>query len=1047
MLPRNNNALVNPILRDKITAIFQLFTPPIPSREGTSHSLVSNEDDDASSRCLMLSSLDIVGVVQLLCPERVQVQEPVDQASAVPLSDRPSTAGSSTLVAGSSDIGSVLIGSTAKPSSRDSGPDDKTGTWIEQETSYGFSQGEPKSQTTVKEEPSIDADQHLRTTCQKLKDTSMWNQRTFAGVSSTMWTFIYYSKNASTLSLKPSGNTAPDLRIPEDTAVSEYNRILDKDGESNMYRKLKAAVVSLLHRDDQPDGAVTGPLRMFEDTRQQDPSQTLERLMEAVLAQAHSSLDFRSAHDWWNNLQMYRHFMAHQPTTSIQILLHNILKDLQDAAKTAAGRVKSCDVQCRSLRRLYNYNKSMLTKMEELRSALRIKMWYVSDVRHSATYEEALYVTRALRTMVSSRKAKQPGSISSWARQRLRGSNVHDRAEAQTLEAMVASKEHGGACKLADEQVEITSRWLTRKSIENFCKGEERIHRFCYEIQRSVGKIAGASWLESPVLWSSNLFKRERVLFDVQRARLSGLHSPARSPHSAAAPSLTGRLHTPVLSMPPPNLRAGLGSSPRSPMNTFGGGFWNPAQPLRQSTGLGLHGNQPVLPPTPTSPPSSWSNNPYGSTSPLYAATPPYPSNLIPSPSHSRGNSEGEISPARVAFSEETKKKLCSLLVSDLGYLLWNCGSETDTWVNDHIEDVKHGTGNSHAPAQSSQPSFSTDDVSKRSEDVNRQDFASSGAPFSYSEAYATLLRRISLTADPYLKLQLLYELEELVVKSMCTFDSTSLEEPEVSRPARCHGDLSLRSKSVPRTKATSLEEVIANCTERRANTLKSTAPKHPSILSFFGPSAAGPSPPGADEIVNTFYSLFRDPKLRPQTLFRDLQYIAAFIPAETLDKTAQGKAFWDAGLAALALKQDLCESMIERANTITAYHISPHPSTSLDPAADNTMASTTLRDAANLWLVTAKEGSPIAARELGLFYLTHPELLPRITMPFSKAKDVFGAVAAKEHSRSQGDKDRGALDPYTFAVVFHWMDIAANGGDKDAKDFLKMNGELSGGR
>ena len=42
---------------------------------------------------------------------------------------------------------------------------------------------------------------------------------------------------------------------------------------------------------------------------------------------------------------------------------------------------------------------------------------------------------------------------------------------------------------------------------------------------------------------------------------------------------------------------------------------------------------------------------------------------------------------------------------------------------------------------------------------------------------------------------------------------------------------------------------------------------------------------------------------------------------------------------------------------------------------------------------------------------------------------------------------DTGGLDPLTFAVVFHWMELAANGGDKDARDFIRGNGELSAAR
>ena len=98
-------------------------------------------------------------------------------------------------------------------------------------------------------------------------------------------------------------------------------------------------------------------------------------------------------------------------------------------------------------------------------------------------------------------------------------------------------------------------------------------------------------------------------------------------------------------------------------------------------------------------------------------------------------------------------------------------------------------------------------------------------------------------------------------------------------------------------------------------------------------------------------------------------------------------------------------------------------------------------QEAANLWLVAAKEGSPVAARELGLFYLTHPDLLPqRVTMPLSKARDVFKSAKASDGGVGN-DKERGALDPLTFDVVYHWMEIAANGGDAEARAFLRQSG------
>ena len=180
--------------------------------------------------------------------------------------------------------------------------------------------------------------------------------------------------------------------------------------------------------------------------------------------------------------------------------------------------------------------------------------------------------------------------------------------------------------------------------------------------------------------------------------------------------------------------------------------------------------------------------------------------------------------------------------------------------------------------------------------------------------------------------------------------------------------------------------------------------------------------------------AVFRDSRLRPATLFRDLQIIAAFVPSAILDHSPQGKAFWDAGLAALALKEELCNVTVQRATEITNRHISckqppgpPYPS---------------LADVAQLWLVAAKEGSATAARELALFYLTHPDLLARTTMPFMRSRDVFKSIrfsqdTSNPHMPEQKD---GALDPVTFAVVYHWMEVAANGGDSEARIFLEQS-------
>lgn len=1046
---RNTHALVKPDIRDGIIAIFDSFEPSFQD-EIEDPSETFGGPDESSSRFLMLTPLDFVGLVQTLCPDRTPPS--TDPASIGSTSDRPSTAGSSTLFAGSSAVSSAVDPSTTAPT-------------IGNENDILFSVTEPQAEgdgshvfqeDQLKKAPAKsidiaqeDVDAQLRRICQTLKVNAARDGASDPGSSPCVSTFIYYSKDGSTLAMAPMeqgeivSGSAPHVRHSGDEDVKDAIEFL------------KTALIPLLlqnqHLTQKPPKASASI---------QDP---LEALIEMAMKKAQSALSFGEAYTWWNTLQNYRLYLASHPFKSFRTLLLDISTSLQTSIDTMANLAKKCQPQCRSLEKLQHQSKSVLARMEKQRNDLRVKMWYVSDVRHSGAYEEALYVTRALRSMASLKKPKQAGSIQNWARQRLRGSNINDRAEGQTLEAMVAPKDHGGLPKLADEQVELTSRWLTRNSIENFCKGEERIHRFCYEIHRSIDKIAGTSLVESPVLWSSNLFKRERASLDKHPSSPGALGSPFNTTPALTAQYEYGNVYSPALTSSDMSSQLYAGPKARSPPNSFGG-FWSGNHPSRGSPGLGLYGNQPTLPPTPTSPPTSWSSNPFTSSPPLYTTGPPRPLNALFPPNHPRESRDGDVLPAKRAFAGRLRKSLGSLLISDLGYLLWNQGSETDVWVNSCFAQEEYEIENAKARGSTMQ----NESYDSRLKDVSQRDRASKIGPSTglhmpelgqqahernthdhpadqlfFTQAYKMLLRRMSLTHDPYAKLDILYELEDLILKATDPGHHAGFGKSDYIRSGTDDGKSSRRSKSVPRTKATSLEEAIANCTERRAGTLKSEEAKStPSALGASG-DAAEPSVAGTDDAVTALLFIFKDHRFRPTTLFRDLQYIAAFIPSETLDQTAQGKAFWDAGLAALALKQNLCEVMIARANTITAYHVSPR--NSLDPAGDNVLTPTTLRDAAKLWLIIAKEGSPVAARELGLFYLTHPELLPRVTTPFSKARDVFRSVVSND--MRAGDKERGALDPHTFAVVFHWMEVAANGGDKDAKDFLKGNGDLSGGR
>ena len=1043
---------MTPEVRDGIMAIFQWFEPSLDDPRPPLRT--PDRDENAPIRFLMLSPLDIVGLIQTLYPDRPLLPGTNDpqENDVAP----PSTAGSSTLNASTNDSGSACASSSAPSTSGTSvtsrtvvsehvTEDAQVGKqYMYDITKVDHGDGPLKSKDFAKRELPL----LMKSTCRRLATLLGSSNTSDSDFSQTAWAFIYYSGDGATLTLLSPTKMGKNKDLKTSHPIGDLE-------------VLKRGIVKLLGQavgSEFPE--LVTPIRAEYNPASNQPDPLFD-LMKASVDNAWSSLDFGSADLWWQTLGIYRNCISSMGSQmTYPSLLRDIADGLQRKIESATRAGKAGELRLRSLESMRKRQIYVLAKMEGQRKALRVKMWYSSDVMHSATYEEASHITRALRAMASSKRAKQPASMASWARQRLRGSGAFARPEAQTLEAISAPRDYGGQSKLADDQVELTSRWLTRRSIENFCKGEERIHRFCFEIQKSINKIAGPNPVKNPVLWSSNLFRREKASFDTHRLVSSAHTSPLMGFRPSSTSYEHGRLHLGVLDPPDPHVNI-FGTPKAKPTSNNSGGFWNTDQHSPASIGLGT---LPLLPPTPTSPTRSWSSKTFTSTSPS-SETIPFLSYPSPGERTLQANNEADFSPSKMAFTEDIKMSLRSLLISDLGYLLWRQGTETDVWVNACIANendpgVMEKTLDSRlttevaeqdkpeAVYRQDEPSDETPSVilnNKKVESSLPIPYGDESKPFPFSEAYALLLRKMSLSPDPRAKLNLLHELEGLILRSLqrssTLYDAAIPAPPFYQNPSQ--GDLSFRAKSVPRTKATSLEEVIANCTERRAATLRSKDRHSGFTQSNSKSTSTATHVPGTDDIVKAFLSIFRDQNLRPLTLFRDLQYIAAFIPPETLDQTVQGKAFWDAGLAALALKEDLCESLINRANQITAYHISPSKSTK--PLSETALANTTLRDAANIWLITAKEGSPAAARELGLFYLTHPELLPRVTIAFSKAKDVYKSVMSID--ARIGDKEKGALDRSTFAVVFHWMEIAANGGDKDAKDFLNGIGELSGGR
>jgi len=282
---------------------------------------------------------------------------------------------------------------------------------------------------------------------------------------------------------------------------------------------------------------------------------------------------------------------------------------------------------------------------------------------------------------------------------------------------------------------------------------------------------------------------------------------------------------------------------------------------------------------------------------------------------------------------------------------------------------------------------------------------------FDFYAAFSELTLQFSAASNPHAKLQRLYEIDALL-------PFWQSEAPHSS---------------------------IGSETQISASTSSTIPPKDTTSLH------------NGDNKVEGFKRLFSDIATRPESIFRDLQYIAAFVPTAVLETTPEGKAFWNAAAAVSSLKRGICSIMVETADKIIAHHSdnrscgrSPSIAQQGRDAAAFTVQSTepstediskySMADAAALLQITAREGYPVAQRELATLYLTNPELMDRIIAPLSCPRDVFKKELEKKW---RGHKDTTRCDPTIMCVAHHWMSLSSKGGDALATEFLRQREEM----
>ncbi|KAL2122243.1 hypothetical protein VTJ04DRAFT_2698 [Mycothermus thermophilus] len=1029
-------------------------------------------------------------------------------------------------------------------------------------------------------------------------------------------------------------------------------------GSRNPYRQRTASFAG---------STADGPAKSNKgkDVEQSEDSCPLITMLTAACSQSRAQNDFVSAHLWWRTLQQLNALTSESLRRDGFAALLNILsRGPRDSIRRSAAAIEEYDAWLVWLKQSQERAEGMIEAMMRRLRALRDKYWYVTDVRNSAPYVDSRNVAVALKTMGTKRRWASFQRMKNHM-QRGPASNYLFRAESQVLELLAAPEDQGGPNKLRDEQAEKTALWLQQYNVENFCQGEERIHRFCCEIESCVNKLVGENIVEGPVLWSSELYARDRKMFETSRSpaprdrdrdnqsiwddSISVISDPDRRFVNVSRPpsissrdrghlsSDSGRFSYSRASTTISDIYDGseyFGAS--SPVHQIdpSATFWSPFRHRATSPSAASRAHSPTTSLTnlsssfyPTSHPSSQHQHATGTGRAGTSAS----SDMT---AQQQQQQQRLLSDEKARFLSDLRQILTSLLLSDLGNLVFARGSETDAWFEGLgqecidrreaiqrrarkaqarekrrysakaalkqrlLEQNRSGGSSGGIDAMSdralsdtqslgpdgsqrgsqrggsqrgsvyggsihgNESSGTNETISARKHNSHHHESSSSSRKdpfpdFPFTKAYQRLLKMFCVHPNPFVKLNALYELEHLLIASL---NSGSRR----ARLAWARSELGSASSAAtdehgaPSGRTQLLEETIDNVKERRSQTLMQAPGGGGGRASSTGGgnmdsmtrssttgTTAGLPAVHTDAVANMLQALFRDPALRPKTLFRDLQFISAFVPASVLDKTERGKAFWDAGVAALLLKQEVCRTMVEVADEIVGNYTqsrrrsgttssgnanagqsgssnvnnnanasgsqidsptlgvaglatagpgtptSPYPpdlaSTppSSPPSPLPLSTHNSLADAAKMWTITAKEGDPTAQRELAIFYMSNPELVPRTTLPLSKPREVFknvsvfasmsssasGAASASAPNLNldDGDADSGVggiggssvgdgdgiggagagsaglrdarSDPALMCVAIHWMEAAEKGGDEVARRFMVQHG------
>ena len=439
------------------------------------------------------------------------------------------------------------------------------------------------------------------------------------------------------------------------------------------------------------------------------PEAVLIRMLKAASSQSKAQADFVSSHVYWKTLKQLNALQsASLRKNGFAALINIFSRGPRDSIRRSAAAIEEYDAWLIWLKQSQERHEGLIDHMMKRIRSIRDKMWFVTDVRNSKEYSHSRDICQALKTMGMPRRWN---SLQRSRANMARGQNSSYlyRTESQIMDLLAASEDQGGPNKLSDDQAEVTQSWLQQYGIENFCRGEERMHRFCCEVDRCISKLVGETIREAPVLWSSELYKRDKIVYDRLRARereqvtwtsddgasiisdgdrrfMSTSSRPGSlnrdlrnmSGHNASQHSFGSSGHVPRASATLSEILDGAEYFDKSsPVNMDSSStFWTPFQPS-MSPGSGASRAY--------SPTTSLTNLSTTFSGPPHHA--PLPSNSSVSagrPGTAASSNETvyqhRADDEKTQFLNELRQSLTSLLLSDLGSQVLANGSETDNW-------------------------------------------------------------------------------------------------------------------------------------------------------------------------------------------------------------------------------------------------------------------------------------------------------------------------------------------------------------------------------